>query len=127
KRVRILRGELQRSVAGHVIFRSGIKNGFHLIIAAIQADDCSRRAVRIDQIVMERVFDDVAEFISTGRKHVAVADTPKVTAAGNGHAAAILLRSVDNIWEFVPGGKMIKLACGLVVPETPSFARIQTD
>src|SRR6266404_768561 len=85
------------------------------------------RAAAIDDIRVGWIGSDVTALSRAGWMPVTESDGAIIAAADDIDAAAILLRAVNVVWEFVVHGYVVKLRGGLVVPAAPCMAAIHGD
>ena len=73
------------------------RNGSDLAIGAVDANEAAAGTACIDQVVVQRVGDDVAEFVAADRVPIHESDGAVIAAAQGADGAAILLRAVDPV------------------------------
>src|SRR5258708_6881522 len=132
KRVRILRREHQRRGPGEAVFRMGFaevancigRNVLRLAGAAIVTEKLAVGSSAINDAGIGRIRRNVAALTCSGRMPVTEGNGAIIAAAENVYAAAILLRAVNVVREFIVDRNVVELRGGLVVPTAPGVAAI---
>ena len=85
--------------------RHGGRNGGYLAIGAIDAHDAAAGTAGVDQVGVERIGNNVAEFVAADGVPIHESDFAVIAAAQGADGTAVLLRAVDPIRVAIVGGR----------------------
>ena len=127
--MRIYGGEHQRFGAVGAVFWAAQRNWrdvLHLPGRPVEFGHFGS-AASIDHVRIERIGCNVAVLDDAHGMPVAIGDGAVVAAAGSADRSAFLLSRANFIGKRVRRNRVIELRRGLVVPGTPSLARVHGD
>src|SRR3954453_9169783 len=92
-----------------------------------EPEQCAIGAAAIDDVIVVRVWDDVAALAAADGLPVVRRDCPVVAPARDADGSAVLLCAVNAVRECVVCRDMVELRRGLVVPLAPRDAAVDRD
>src|ERR1051326_1257614 len=95
--------------------------------ALVEAREAAVRVAYVEDVGIFGIGLDVAALGAADGEAVVFADDAVIGAAGKRDCAAVLLRCVDVVGNFVVDSDVIELRGGLVVPGAPGGAMIDGD